>query len=483
MREKQVLIHNKVEVIEDRDDVVWAMDVNYNLTAYNTSFEQRLKDEHLGIAEKGMDLRAIYSNGVFFSPCKQGCEKALNRYATTSEHTFLQNGRTVVHEFSFQPFMDDSGNVIGCCIWQKDITREVDNIQRLEESERKYREAQRIANVGHWNWDMGENEITWSDQLFYIFNQTPGKFEATYEALMGIIHPEDRQAFNEDVEGSIKDKRLHDIVHRIVVNNGEIRYVHQIGQAYYDADGNPYRMSGTTQDVTRDVMSNQQIVQQNNELQNFVRIISHNLRGPISNLLMLTKIYEFGNDEMNDEIVKKIELTTEALDQTIKDLNLSLSLKNADRDLFREIRFVEAMKDVDGLLSEEIIKKEAIIQTDFSGAETIVGAKSYVVNILYNLILNALNYSRDNEKPLITITTEQTDSTIVLKVSDNGIGMELTPERERKIFDMYGRLSGATEGKGLGLYLVKTQVEAMNGKIEVMSEKEVGTSFIMHFFK
>lgn len=483
MKEKQILIHNKIEIVEDRGDAVWAMDSDYRLTAFNSSFELRLREEQLGDAKKGMDLRPIYEKGVFFSPCDQGCDRALNRYATTSEHTFLHNHETVVHEFSFQPFMDSSGNVIGCCIWQKDITGELDNIHRLEESEQKYREAQEIANVGHWNWDMVRDEITWSDQLFRIFGQEPGKFEATYGALMEIIHPDDREAFNSDVEKCIGNKAPHDIVHRIVVNEGEIRYVHQNGKAFFDDHGVPYRMSGTTQDVTKDVLANQQIVNQNHELQNFVRIISHNLRGPIANLLMLSKIYEFGRDDMNDDIVRKMELTTEALDQTIKDLNLSLSLKNANRESFREVQFSEVMKDVDGLLVEEVLKRKALVQTDFSEAESIVGIKSYFVNILYNLILNALNYAKDNVRPEIQISTEDAGTAIILRVSDNGMGMELTPERERKIFDMYGRLSGETEGKGLGLYLVKTQVETMNGKIHVASEKEVGTTFILQFEK
>ena len=124
MKEKQVLIHNKVEVIEDRGDVVWAMDRDYGLTAYNPAFEQRLKEGQLGVAARGMDLQWIYDKGGFFSPCISGCERALNRYATTTEHTFQHNGKTLVHEFTFQPFMDGSGEVIGCCIWQKDITKE-----------------------------------------------------------------------------------------------------------------------------------------------------------------------------------------------------------------------------------------------------------------------------------------------------------------------------------------------------------------------
>ncbi|WP_228236910.1 sensor histidine kinase [Allomuricauda sp. M10] len=483
MKEKQILIHNKIEIVEDRGDVVWAMDNDYKLTAFNTSFEQRLRDEHLGDAAKGMDLRTIYGKGVFFSPCEKGCEKALNRYATSSEHTFSQNGSTVIHEFKFQPFMDSTGNVIGCCIWQKDVTQEVNNIHQLEDSQQKYREAQEMTNLGHWHWDMEKDEITWSDQLYHIFGQIPGQFEANYDAVMSIVHPEDKLAFNEDVERSINKNVLHDIVHRIIVNKDEIRYLHQKGKPYFNENGVPIRMSGTTQDVTKDVLTNQQVVQQNNELQNFVRIISHNLRGPISNLLMLCKIYDWGIHDMNDDIMKKIEHTTEALDQTIKDLNLSLSLKRVDKEQFKEVRLKEVMKDVDGLLFDEIEKKKAIIQTNFSQVEVIKGIKSYFSNIFYNLIINALHYSQEDERPLIKLSTEDTETEVILRVSDNGIGIELTPEKERKIFDMYGRLSGATEGKGLGLYLVKTQVEAMDGKIEVKSKKDVGTTFILHFPK
>lgn len=483
MKEKQILIHNKVEVVENRDDVVWTMDVNYRLTSFNQSFEQKLKKEHLGIAEKGMDLRSIYKNGVFFSSCENGCERALNETATKLNHILEENGDSLVHEFSFQPYMDGSGNVIGCCIWQKDITEEVNNNQKIKEGETKYREAQKLANVGHWNWDMLKNEITWSDQLYRIFGQIPGEFQANFESLMAIIHPEDRGAFKEDVDNSIANNVLHDIVHRIIVNDGEIRYVHHKGNVYYDEEGKPYQMSGTTQDVTKEIAYSDKIIEQNHELQNFVRIISHNLRGPIANLLMLSKIYDWGHNVMNDDIMQKIEQTTEALDQTIKDLNLSLSLKSGDKDRFRDVSLNEVMKEVDTLLAEEIKNTNTTVRTDFSAAETVFGAKSYVSNILYNLVQNAIKYQKEEEKLLIKISTENTLEYTVLKVSDNGIGIELTPERQRKIFDMYGRLSGNTEGKGLGLYLVKNQIEAMNGKIEVESEPGIGTAFSVYFAK
>ena len=217
MKHKHILIDNKVEIVEDRDDAVWAMNVDYKLTAFNASFGDRLSKAGWGKPERGMDLRPVYQSAYFFNPSSKGCAQALDRYPTTSKHTFEKNGELTVHEFSFQPFMDNSGEVIGCCIWQKDISQAVKNIHKLQESERRYREAQEITVFGHWNWDIREDKISWSNQLFRIFEQEPGKFEATFDALMKIIHPEDRDGFVEDVQDSIKKNRMHDVDRKSVV--------------------------------------------------------------------------------------------------------------------------------------------------------------------------------------------------------------------------------------------------------------------------
>ena len=481
MQEKQLLINNTVEAIADREDAIWSMDRDYRLTAFNASFSKRFRDDAKLLPELGMDLRDIYGQSPFFSQCGPGCAKALERFANTSLHTFQKDGYLQVHEFSFQPFTDSTGTLLGCNIWQKDITQEMENVHRLRESEIKYKEAQEIANVGHWNWDMKLDRLNWSDQLFTIFGQEPGKFRSTFEALLDIIHPEDREAFNSNVSNSIRDRIPHDIVHRIVLEGGEIRYIHQKGRVYYDIHGTPFRMSGTSQDVTKEILANHQILQQNTELQNFIRIISHNLRAPISNLLMLTKFYEWGIHGENDDLLKKMEFTTQALDQTMKDLNFSLSLKNADREQFREIPLSEVVSAVDGLLGEDVQRTGTVISCDFSTVDRVFGIKSYLVNIFYNLILNAIHYAREGVPPQIKLAAQLTERGRTIQVEDNGIGMDLSPEKERKIFDMYGRLSGASQGKGLGLYLVKTQVEAMDGKIEVKSEKGVGSTFFLHF--
>lgn len=189
MKQKNAFIQNKVEIVEDREDVVWAMDRDYRLTAFNTCFKNQLKENGLGDAQRGMDLREVYRAIDFFNPCEQGCQRALDRYATTSKHTFDIDGKIVVHEFAFQPFMNSAGEVVGCSIWQKDITEEVENNYRLRESERKYREAQEVANIGHWYWDMREDQIAWSNQLYRIFEQETRKIRRYFRCPFGDYPP------------------------------------------------------------------------------------------------------------------------------------------------------------------------------------------------------------------------------------------------------------------------------------------------------
>src|SRR5690606_34169913 len=217
------------------------MDRDYRLTAFNASFSKRFRDDAKLLPELGMDLRDIYGQSPFFSQCGPGCAKALERFANTSLHTFQKDGYLQVHEFSFQPFTDSNGTLMGCSVWQKDITQEMENVHRLRESEIKYKEAQELANVGHWNWDMKLDKLNWSDQLFRIFGQDPGKFKGTFDSLLEIVHPDDREAFNASVSGSIQNNLPLDWVHRIMLESKEVRYIHEKGRVFYDPEGSPFR--------------------------------------------------------------------------------------------------------------------------------------------------------------------------------------------------------------------------------------------------
>lgn len=133
------------------------------------------------------------------------------------------------------------------------LTETLNNVlsrQELEKSCASLAEAQRIAHIGSWDLDLVHNVLTWSDQIYRLFGQEPQQFEATYEAFLEKIHPEDREEVNCAYHKSLKDKTSYTIVHRLLLEEGVVKYVKEWCETFYDLSGNPIRSIGTVQDIT-----------------------------------------------------------------------------------------------------------------------------------------------------------------------------------------------------------------------------------------
>ncbi len=122
--------------------------------------------------------------------------------------------------------------------------------RKLRESEAKLAEAQRIAHLGHWEWDIESNIDIWSDEIYRIFGLAPQEFSATYEAFLESVHEDDREFVQQSVDAAIKEKKPYSIDHRIVRPDGTIRFVHEEGEVTFDEEGKAVRMIGTVQDTT-----------------------------------------------------------------------------------------------------------------------------------------------------------------------------------------------------------------------------------------
>jgi PAS domain S-box-containing protein len=120
----------------------------------------------------------------------------------------------------------------------------------IQRSEERLKEAERIAKIGHWELDLVTNTLYWSDEIYRIFDSNPQEFGATYEAFLDSVHPDDRTAVDNAFKDSIKKKTGYDIVHRLLLKNGTLKYVHEKCRTIYDADGKPLRALGTVQDIT-----------------------------------------------------------------------------------------------------------------------------------------------------------------------------------------------------------------------------------------
>ena len=224
------------------------------------------------------------------------------------------------------------------------------------------------------------------------------------------------------------------------------------------------------------------LIQRSKDQEQFTYIISHNLRAPVAHILGVSNLINEPDlsEEDREHLIKGLASSAQKLDEVISDLNQILQVKKDISENKEEILFSEVVKNIE-LSIEQLIKKEDVkIREDFSEVDRIVSLKSYINSIFYNLISNSIKYRKQGVPPLIEIKSQRLNNKIVLTFKDNGLGIDLK-KRGGEVFGLYKRFHTFVEGKGMGLYMVKTQVETLGGAISVKSEVNEGTEFTIEF--
>ena len=227
--------------------------------------------------------------------------------------------------------------------------------------------------------------------------------------------------------------------------------------------------------------TNEELTKYNNELRQFSYTISHNLRAPVARLLGLTDLMSKEEHQLSPpqhQLVTMIRQSAMEFDGIIKDLNKIIDIRNEIYKIREKVYFQDEWDIVKTSLLG-FVTPDMKIQSDFHQAPLIYTVKPIVQSILYNLVSNAIKY-RSPERPLqLTVTASIAQQEILLQVTDNGLGINLAVF-ENDLFKLYKRFHAHTEGKGMGLYLVKSQVEAIGGSIRVESEPDHGTTFFVY---
>ncbi|MFB3387873.1 PAS domain-containing protein [Flavobacterium sp. LAR06] len=225
-----------------------------------------------------------------------------------------------------------------------------------------------------------------------------------------------------------------------------------------------------------------ELTQNNKDLKQFSYITSHNLRAPLSNLIGLLNLIEdipVENTEL-EEIIAGFTKSTHLLNETINDLVKVIIIKDNPSMQKEEVSLQEVFENVFSQLSFQIELHKPIIKLKFDRVPLLNTNKAYIESILLNLLTNSIKYKSENRKLKISIMAEQIDHKAILTFKDNGIGIDLERNRD-KVFGLYQRFHNYPDSKGLGLYLVKSQVETMGGTISIESEVNKGTTFTITF--
>ncbi|MFN2284453.1 MAG: PAS domain S-box protein [Anaerolineae bacterium] len=161
-----------------------------------------------------------------------------------------RDGKTFWQLTSKVPFHDADGQIVGLVGIGRDITERKQAMEALQNSEADIKEAQQIAQLGRWEFDLTTRQLQWSDSIFEIFEIEPERFGASYEAFLDSVHPDDRTMVDHAYSASLRDGTPYEITHRLLMQDGRIKWVHEICRNEYNAQGEPIRSIGVVQDIT-----------------------------------------------------------------------------------------------------------------------------------------------------------------------------------------------------------------------------------------
>jgi len=225
-----------------------------------------------------------------------------------------------------------------------------------------------------------------------------------------------------------------------------------------------------------------ELTQNNKDLKQFSYITSHNFRAPLSNLTGLLNLLEdipIENEELK-EILNGFNKSTNLLNDTINDLVKVVIIKDNPSIQKEDVVVNEVFENVFFQLNNQINLHKPTFKIEIDQDAVLQINKAYLESIILNLVTNAIKYRSLERKLKITIKVFKKENNVLLEIADNGIGIDMEKNKDQ-IFGLYQRFHNYPDSKGLGLYLVKSQVEAMGGSITVSSIVNKGTTFTITF--
>ncbi len=353
-----------------------------------------------------------------------------------------------------------------------------------------------ISNVGVWDWNTASNDIFYSEESIQMLGYDSKEFKNKPEEWDKRVHPDDKASyyniFKQHLNG-LKDVYEHE--YRILCKDGRYKWILDQGKVIdRDNAGNPIRIIGTHTDITSRKKAENQlkknlqlITNQNKRLHNFTHIVSHNLKTHIGNLKNILELYdEAESDNERKELLNHLNTVSGSLTKTIVNLDdiISIKSKSETTELNEQVDLFECTNKIIESLKLESSKKSVNLFNALKPKDTLFTNRAYLESIIYNLISNGIKYADDKKSSQVIISSIDTSEAIKIIVADNGIGIDVD-KYKNQLFEMYQTFHGTDrkDSSGVGLYLTRTQVEALGGTIEVESRLNEGSTFTLTFKK
>jgi PAS domain S-box-containing protein len=368
----------------------------------------------------------------------------------------------------------------------RDITERKRAEQELRRSQAFLAEAQHLSRTGSFSWRVATDEITWSEQLYRMF-QIDRDAQVTFALICTRIHPEDLSVFQEYIERSRRDRSDVQLEIRLQMPDGAVKYVHVA--AHIRGDHGQPEYIGAVQDVTERRSSEEALSKARSELSQVARVMSlgvltasiaHEVNQPLSGIITNagTCLRMLAADPPN------VEGARETVRRTIRDGNRAADVISRLRALYgkkeptiESVDLNEATREVLALSLSELQRNRVIVQQELvDGLPFVAGDRVQLQQVILNLLRNAsdaMSTIDDRPRDLLIRTEPEDDDRVRLSVSDVGIGFE--PQATDKLFEAF--YTTKDEGMGIGLSVSRSIIERHHGRLWAMPNGGPGVTF------
>lgn len=349
-------------------------------------------------------------------------------------------------------------------------------VTELRETKHRFEEAERIAKIGSWEYDLSTGHLKWSKEQYRIFELEECTPESLYDSYRGKYHPEDISKLDSLLE-QCRSRTNFSMEHRIVLKDGSVRYIGGQGEVIFNAEGNPIKLHGTGQDITEKKKLFEALEAQRAKVISSAKMaslgemaggIAHEINNPLT--IIKSKASQLQKKVGNGEIdalklaqdLKKIEQTVDRIAKIVN--SMRVISRNADFDSKEEFKLIAAVSDALELCGEKFKHHNVQLFTEIPEDLVLEGRAVQISQVILNLLSNSYDaIAEQSGEKWIRIKAENSGSSIRITVSDCGDG--IAPEIRENIMNPFFTTKEIGKGTGLGLSISHSIIQEHQGRI------------------
>jgi two-component system cell cycle sensor histidine kinase/response regulator CckA len=370
----------------------------------------------------------------------------------------------------------------------RDITERKQAEKVIRQNEFMLSQSQRIAQLGTWKWDIKKNHFWWSDGAYRIREFKAQEISSTYESFRDMVHPDDREFFENSIKQALNKEMPYNIEYRIVLEDGSEKLISEIAEVELNDSGEPIQMIGTAQDITdrkksenllKTALKQALLSEKLAAIGGLAAGVSHEVLNPVNIISVLIQMLQKRgqDDPKTQETCSKV---MHEIDRITKIMGTLLTFSRKGDSQKIKMNPKEIIEETVELVHHDFSSENIVIETSFHETSySILADKDQMRQVFLNLVNNAKHAMPNGGTLCIKCERHKKNESDYarIKVSDTGSGIK--KEHLEKIFDPFFTTKPEGKGTGLGLSIVHEIIKDHEGTIAVESQEEKGTTFII----